>query len=263
MNISAIRGTENLRHLIDDGRTSLPNVNEVLDSLEKMYGPQRAAGPTDPYEMIAYLNCGYPASDASCSKGFDALKWEVGLSPREILAAPKSKLVKLLRLGGIVPEPRADRLKEIARRVKVEFGGNLKAVLKERLQEEKQQEGKGIRGAKKVLQQFPVIGEPSAEKILLFSKLAPVAAVPSAFVEVPARLWFGKAGKNYAADYRAARGILSAGLTETFEARQRAYLLLKKHGQLTCKRSHPKCEICPLTGQCAYIQLQAADRNIV
>ena len=113
MNISAIRGTENLRHLIDDGRTSLPNVNEVLDLLEQMYGPQRPVGPTDPFEMIVYLNCGYPASDASCLKGFDALKREVGLNPREILAAPKSKLVRLLRLGGIVPELRADRLHSV------------------------------------------------------------------------------------------------------------------------------------------------------
>jgi endonuclease III len=228
-----------------------------------MYGPQQPAGPTDPYEMIVYLNCGYPASDTMCSKGFDALKREVGLSPKEILAAPKSKLVKLLRLGGIVPDLRADRLKEIARKVKAEFGGDLQAVLKGGVQSEKKLTDKDIRGAKKVLQKFPVIGEPTAEKILLFSKLAPVAAVPSAFVEVPARLWFGKAGKNYAADYRAAREILSSGLAQTFEARQRAYLLLKKHGQQTCKRSHPKCEICPLTGQCAYIQLQAADRNIV
>jgi len=78
------------------------------------------------------------------------------------------------------------------------------------MQEEKQQTSRGVRTAKKILREFPVIGEPSAEKILLFSKLAPVAAVPSAFVEVPARLWFGKAGANYPADYRAARDILSA-----------------------------------------------------
>jgi endonuclease III len=213
--------------------------------------------------MIVYLNCGYPASDAACLKGFDALNREVGLTPKEILAAPKSKLVKLLRLGGIVPELRADRLKELARKVKVEFGGDLKTALKISIRQEKQLTDQGIRGAKKVLQQFPVIGEPSAEKILLFSKLAPVAAVPSANVEVPARLWFGKAGKNYAADYRAAREILSSGLAQTFEARQRAYLLLKRHGQQTCRRSHPRCEICPLTGQCAYVKLQAADRNIV
>jgi len=213
--------------------------------------------------MIVYLNCGYPASDASCSKGFDALKREVGLSPKEILAAPRAKLAKLLRLGGIVPEQRAERLQEIARKVKDEHGGSLKAALKKWMQEEKQQTSRGVRTAKKILREFPVIGEPSAEKILLFSKLAPVAAVPSAFVEVPARLWFGKAGANYPADYRAARDILSAGLAETFEARQRAYLLLKKHGEQICKRSKPKCEICPLTGQCAYIQLQAADRNVV
>jgi len=60
----------------------VPNVNRILETLEKTYGPQQAAGPTDPYEMIVYLNCGYPASDARCAKGFDALKREVGLSPR-------------------------------------------------------------------------------------------------------------------------------------------------------------------------------------
>ena len=228
-----------------------------------MYGPQQSAGPNDPYEMIVYLNCGYPATDAACSKGFDALKREVGVGPKEILAASKSKLAKLLRMGGIVPEQRAERLHEIARSVKSEFGGDLKAVLKKWVSEEKKQPGKGIRGAKKILREFPVIGEPSSEKILLFSNLAALAAVPSANVEVPARLWFGKAGKNYAADYRAARDILNSGLPATLAARQRAYLLLKKHGQQTCKRSNPRCEVCPLTGQCAYIQLQAADRHVV
>jgi len=213
--------------------------------------------------MLIFLICGYPASDAACMKGFEALKQEVGLSPKEILAAAKPKLVKILRLGGIVPELRADRLKEVARKVKVEFRGDLKAVLKSLLPRGKELAEKNLRPAKKILQQFPTIGEPSAEKILLFSKLAPVAAVPSANVEVIARLWFGKAGKNYAADYRAGREILNSGLPQSLEARQRAYLLLKKHGQQTCKRSRPKCELCPLTNQCTYVQLQAADRHIV
>src|SRR5882762_7006101 len=252
----------NPSNLVDDRRIPVPDISQILEALEKTYGLQRLAGPTDPYEMIVYLNCGYPASDASCLKGFDALEEEVGLTPREILAASPASLAKLLQLGGIQPELRAARLQEIARKVKAEFGGDLRAALKKRLQLEKEQAGKGVRAAKRVLQEFPVIGEPSAEKILLFSKLAPVAAVPSALVEVPARLWLGDAGKNYSADYRAAREILNEGLAATFEARQRAYLLLKKHGQQTCKRSKPKCEICPLTAQCAYIQLMAADNNV-
>jgi endonuclease III len=85
--------------------------------------------------------------------------------------------------------------------------------------------------------------------------------VPSAFVDVPVRLFIGEPGKNYAANYKAAREILDGGLAQTFEARRRAYLLLKKHGQEICKHSKPKCKVCPLTAQCAYLQAKAADAN--
>ena len=237
------------------------NLDEVLRELEKLYGPQKLAGPSDPYEMILFLNCAYPATDAKCAKGFEILKREAGLTPNEILAAPKAKLARSLSSTGMFPEQRVDRLKQIARVVKEKAAGDLKEVLKKCLRQKKSKEGSEIREAKKVLQEFPVIGDPSADKILLFAKLTPVAAVPSACVGVPMRLWFGGEGKNYAADYRQARDLLNARLPETFEARQRAYLLLKKHGQEICKRSTPKCEICPLTAQCAYLQVRAADSN--
>jgi endonuclease III len=233
---------------------------QMLELLEKAYGPQKLAGPTDPYEMIVFLNCGYPASDAKCAKGFEELKHEVGVQPEKVLAVPKSKLAKVMRPSVIIPGVCAERLKETARKVKGEFKGNLTTVLKQHLREAKRPE-KGLKDAKKVLQQFPVIGEPSGEKILLFAKLAPIAAVPSAFVHVPARLFAGEPRKNYAADYRAARELLDSGLPRTFEARQKAYLLLKKHGQETCKRSKPRCEACPLTAQCAYFQAKAGDKN--
>lgn len=235
-------------------------LTQILDGLESMYGPQKLAGPTDPYEMIVFLNCGYPASDAKCAKGFEALKREVGVPPKKVLAASKRKLAKVMRPSAILPSVSAERLKEIARRVRDEFKGNLTAALKQRLREAKEPE-KGLRASKKVLQEFPVIGEPSAEKILLFSGLAAVAAVPSAFVDVPVRLFMGEPGKNYAADYKAAREILDTGLPHTFDVRQRAYLLLRKHGQEICKRSKPKCQVCPLTAQCVYLQARAADEN--
>lgn len=235
-------------------------LTQILDGLQSMYGPQKLAGPTDPYEMIVFLNSGYPASDSKCAKGFEALKREVGVQPKKVLAVSKAKLAKVMRPTVIIPSVSAERLKEIARRVRDEFKGNLTAALKQRLREAKEPE-KALRAAKRVLQEFPVIGEPSAEKILLFSGLAPVAAVPSAFVDVPVRLFIGEPGKNYAADYKAAREILDTGLPQTFVARQRAYLLLKKHGQQICKRSKPKCQVCPLTAQCAYLQARAADEN--
>lgn len=241
-------------------------LGQILEILEQTYGPQKLAGPADPYEMIVFLNCGYPASDGACKKGFDTLKREVGVEPKRLLAAAKTKLSKVMRPSVILPAVCAARLKDIAGRVQKEFDGDLTAALEKRL-EDQGKPGTGsrennLKPAKKLLQEFPTIGEPSAEKILLFSGLAPVAAVPSAFVGVPIRLFVGQPGKNYAADYRAAREVLDTGLPKTFEARQRAYLLLKKHGQEICKRSQPKCEICPLTAHCAYLQAQAADSNI-
>jgi endonuclease III len=234
--------------------TAKPKVEELLRRLEEYYGPQRHAGPIEPYQMIVYANCGYPANDANCSKGYEALKREVGTQPEKLLAAPKGKLTTLLRPSAIVPKIGAARLKDIARMAKKEFGGNLRAVLKKFVEQETEASGKGIRRAKIALKKFPVIGEPGAEKILLFAGMAPVAAVPSAFVHVPSRIWFGEENKNYGAGYRAAQNIIARELPETLGARQRAYLLLKRHGQGVCKRSKPKCDICPVSGLCAFFQ---------
>jgi endonuclease-3 len=226
----------------------------VLEALGKQYGKQVAVGPSDPYEMILFVNCGYPATDTSCAKGYEALKRDVGTKPEKILAAPKAKLAKLLRLGGIVPELRAERLKTIAKIVNEEFGGDLKWSLEKLLQEEKKEAGEGVHLAKKALKEFPVIGDPGADKILLFAGLSPVAAVPSACTGVPQRILFGDEDKNYAAGYRAAQEAMTAELPETFDTRQRAYLLLKRHGCEICKRTKPKCEVCPISGMCTYFR---------
>jgi endonuclease-3 len=234
----------------------------VLDALEKHYGVQAYVGPSEPYEMILFVNCGYPATDTSCAKGYEALKRGVGTKPEKILTAPKSKLAKLMRLGGIVPELRAERLKVIAKLVNEEFGGDLKWSLEKLLREEKNGAGRGIRLAKKALKEFPVIGEPGADKILLFAELVPIAAVPSAYPGVAQRILFGQEDKNFGAGYRAAQEAMNAELSEKFDARRRAYLLLKRHGSEICKRTKPKCEICPVSGVCVYFK-EGARQGIV
>jgi len=231
-----------------------PSFAGILNQLEKHYGEQLAVGPWAPYEGILYVNCGYPATDASCTKGYEALQREVGTKPEEILAAPKEKLARLMRLGGIVPELRAERLKTIARMVNELFGGDFDRALGKMMQDEKMPADKRIRRVKTALKEFPVIGEPGADKILLFARLVRVAAVPSASVAVPQRMRFGAEHKNYSAGYRAAQQAMSAELPETFDARQRAYLLLKRHGAEICKRTKPQCERCPVSGMCAHFR---------
>jgi len=213
----------------------------VLTQLEKFYGKPKPPRPASAYEMVLHRLSGYPQSDVNCEKGFAALKKEIGSKPEDILEAPVEKLREAMRAGGIVPELRAQRLREIATRVETEFGGDLNALLKRPVAE-----------AKKALRKFPTLGEAGAEKILLFTKTAPVAAVPSNCIHVPLRLGFGRESKNWAASYKSAQEAIRAELPKTCEAQLRAYLLFKQHGQTLCKSARPKCEECPVTDECRY-----------
>lgn len=214
---------------------------KILDLLEKRYGKQEPPHPVDPYEMLLYTLCGYPASDAACDKAFPVLKREIGLDPDSILAAPEAKLAQIMRLGGIVPELRAKRLKEVAGLVKHVYGGNLRVAMK-----------KPVPEIRKILKQFPTIGDPGADKILLLSNTAPIAAVPSNCVHVPNRLGFGRENKSYAASYKSAQEAFRAELPAEHAPLLRAYLLFKRHGQETCKRNRPHCEDCVVSADCTY-----------
>jgi endonuclease-3 len=214
---------------------------DLLDRLEKFYGPQEPCFPTDPYEFLVWWHCGYPASDATCAKAWEKLTSEVGIDPAKLLKAKPAKLIVALKAGGMVPELRAERLKEIAMRVQDEFGGDLRAALTGPLPQ-----------ARKTLKKFPGIADPGADRILLFAGIAPIAAVPSNCVHVLDRLLKGKEGENYSASYREAQRSIADEVPEKLEARSRAYLLLKHHGQELCKRNKPKCEACPVSVGCAY-----------
>lgn len=213
----------------------------ILSRLEKVYGRQAPSGPDDPYEMVLYRNAGYPQSEANCARGFAALKRQVGLAPIRILRASDAALRGALKAGGIVPELRAERVREIARRVLEEYDGDLLAELK-----------RVPARAKTILASFPTVAEAGAERILLFSGLAPVAALPSNAVHVPLRIGYGRESKSWRASYRSAQQAVEAELPRGLPARRRAWLLFARHGLETCKRTTPLCDDCVINTSCEY-----------
>ncbi|HWD00004.1 MAG TPA: hypothetical protein VG456_24755 [Candidatus Sulfopaludibacter sp.] len=214
-------------------------VSEVLDKLESHYGVQSPEWPTEPYEFLVWWHCGYPASDAACARGWDSLTRATAIQPRDLLAAGIPKLAESLKCGGMVPELRALRLIEIAQRVERECAGDLQSALVG-----------SIAQVRKLLQKFPNIAGPGADRILLFGGIAPIAAVPSNCPHVLVRLLRGKERENYGVTYRQAQQAIEAQVPEKFDARTRAYLLLKHHGQQLCKRTNAKCSVCPLRSSC-------------
>ncbi|HVO97279.1 MAG TPA: hypothetical protein VMT15_04395 [Bryobacteraceae bacterium] len=218
------------------------SLNQLLDRLEKAYGQQQPNWPTNPYLFLVWWLCGYPASDSACGKGWESLQSNIGTDPEQLLTANPSKMALALKPGGMVPELRTMRLKEIAERVQKEFGGDLPRALK----------ALPIARARTVLKKFPNIADPGADRILLFAGLSPLAAVPSNCPHVLVRIRAGRERENYGVTYKEAQRMIEEETPKTFAARTRAYLILKCHGQQVCKRTNPKCDACVVSSCCAF-----------
>jgi endonuclease-3 len=216
----------------------------VVKKLEKFYGRPKPPKITDPVEIILFENVAYLADDDRRAAAFAALKKKVGTRPKEILKASLAKLEEITRMGGIVPEVRAQRLRQIGELAHFIFKDNVEAELKKPLPQ-----------AKKSLKKFPSVGDPGAEKILMITRSHPVLALESNGLRVLLRLGFADEQKSYSASYRGVQQALAGQLPKDYDGLIAAHQLLRQHGQELCKRGRPLCEAgCPLTAECRYFQ---------
>ena len=238
--------TERLRIEASDSLYSLrmpsrPKLREIVATLEKFHGKPAPFPSNDPWELILRENASYLVDDATREEVFRSLKARVGVSPKAILGAPHERLVESIEKGGMRPPMRADKLLEAAR-LAIETG----------LFELRKLARKGGSEARKVLKRFPGIGEPGADKLLLAAGSAVTLAPESNGLRVLVRIGFAAEDKNYSRTYRAAAEAVASELPEDRTWLVGAHQLLRRHGQETCRRSEPRCDVCPLAKGCEF-----------
>ncbi len=215
---------------------------EIIKRLQKHYGTPEPPPTDDPFELILWEQVAYLASDTQRVEAFEQLALRVGLTPEKILAADDETLLVAARYGGaIAASERAQRLRDSARLVKEQWGGDLRRVLHEPFAK-----------ARKALTRFASIGEPGAEKILLLTRTHPVLALESNGLRVLIRLGYAAEQKSYSATYCAIQRALEPELPSDFDWLIAAHQLLRQHGQQLCKRAQPQCQYCPLRDVCAF-----------
>ena len=197
---------------------------------------------TDPLQLILWENIGYLIDDARRQVLFDEFRTRVGLTAQDIAAADGAVLADIARRGGMRPQTRVERWQEIARIILERGGGDLADALR----------ALPLAKARALLKTFPVIGDPGADKVLLFSRLSPRPCLDSNGVRVLARLGLFREQKAYAASYRAAIEVLKTQGLETRDDLVAAFVLLREHGKALCKRGGPLCAACPLDAACAH-----------
>ncbi|MGH9462309.1 MAG: hypothetical protein ACRD1X_13900 [Vicinamibacteria bacterium] len=65
---------------------------------------------------------------------------------------------------------------------------------------------------------------------------------------------YGKESKSYSTSYRSVKEAVATEILPECDWLIRAHLLLKRHGQETCRRSAPDCEVCPIQDGCAFFK---------
>lgn len=214
-------------------------LRKAVKVLRQYYGPPARLPTTDPFELVLWENVAYLASPARRREAFELLRRTVGTAPAAILTASQKALEKVAA-HGILKTKFANKLRECASIVINDFGGDLGTVIRGPL-----------KSAREALQSFPGIGQPGAEKILLFAGLHALLAPDSNGVRVLVRLGFIREEKSYARTYEASR-VVAKDLPAETSVMQGAHLLLRQHGQTLCKLNAPDCGGCPLAAACAY-----------
>jgi endonuclease III len=221
------------------------DLTKVVAALKRHLSPPPT--PTDPLGMILWENIGYLIDDDRRRELFDLFEGSVGLDPAAIGAADDAALMPIAKRGGMRPETRMERWRTIARIVQERCDGDLEGTLR----------ALPLPRARTLLKRFPVIGDPGADKILLFSGVAVRPSLESNGLRALARLGFFKEQASYERSYTAAIGVLTAGGRPERDWLVDAYRLLRELGKTTCRRGEPICTACPLDPVCAHAAVSA------
>jgi hypothetical protein len=192
----------------------------LLDQLEQAAGRPDPVPSADGWELVLAENVAYLVDDERRWRALADLRRVVGLAPEQILAAPEAALRGIVT--GARPAERVQRLRRCAELT--------------------------IAGAP--WRAYPGIGQPGKDRIDLFTAARAVLALDANGLRVLVRLGYGSPARSYAVSYRQAQAAASARLPAAVPPLQRAYQLLRRHGQTVCRRRDPACASCAIAGDC-------------
>jgi endonuclease III len=219
----------------------MAELKQIIARLKRTHGAPKLPPAKGPFELVMWENACYLLPDVRRTAVFEGLRKQIGLNAKAILKADPDVLLTLATMGGMRPKVRVFRWQEIARITMSQFGGDLDQILKLPYAQ-----------AKKALKQFPNIGDPGAEKILMFCGVSPGLPLEWNGLRVLTRVGYGRWQKNYGAAYRSVQEALKPELPRKAEAIAQAHLLLRQHGKESCRDKAPQCYQCPVKELCAY-----------
>jgi endonuclease-3 len=247
-------------------RTRPRLLEDTLDALTSIYGPQVWRRRLDPTSELILTILTQNSADINAEKAFVALRaaypsglaaeihepgvgWGgEGLPPgappdwTAVENAPLDELIDVIRPGGLAPT-KAPRLQATLRRIREERGDHSLEFLGEM----------DPLAARDWLTTIPGIGKKTASVLLLFCFNHPLMPVDRHVERVAKRIGLLPAKLPADASHDHFLAMLSGSPERTYET----HVLLIHHGRAICQARSPKHEICPIRGRCRFVDPKA------
>ena len=205
-------------------------LEEIFDKLFRHFGPQSWWPGETPFEVIVGAILTQNTNWQNVAKAINNLKQAKVLSPKKLYSISRQRLAKLIRPSGYF-NIKAKRLKEFMNFLFNNYGGNLKKMFSRPLED-----------LRKEILTVNGIGPETADSILLYAGGYPVFVV-DAYTK---RIFSRQKLLSEDAGYHQVQELFTQSLKKDVQLFNEYHALIVRLGKDFCKKTKPKCEICPI-----------------
>lgn len=207
-----------------------PSLLHVYERLLSAFGPQHWWPGDSPFEIVVGAVLVQNTAWRNVEHAIANLREAGVMDPHALYALSAAELAELIRPAGYY-QVKARRLRNLLKFVVEEFDGSLEAMFSTSLATLREQ-----------LLSIHGIGPETADAILLYAGGLPTFVVDTYTHRVMARHgWI-----EYDASYHEIKDHFESALPADAPLYNEYHALLVRVGKDCCKRTGPKCELCPL-----------------
>ena len=209
--------------------------------LERLHPVSDWSKGMTPFEILVSTILSQSTTVANERRGMKGLREAFGRVTAGTLASARAVRIERAIWHAGLARQKAGRIREVARTVARDWGGELDAVLRRSPEE-----------ARRILMDFPGVGPKTADVVLAMAAHAAVFPVDTHVARI-ARRWDLVRTNDYAAIRSALESAAPAGKRKIW------HLALIDHGRRTCKARNPLCGSCPVSQDCDWYRLHRRD----
>ncbi|HBU08700.1 MAG TPA: endonuclease [Candidatus Omnitrophica bacterium] len=206
------------------------NLEVIYDKLYRHFGPQSWWPGETPFEVIVGAILTQNTNWQNVAKAINNLKQAKVLSPKKLYSLPRPRLAQLIRPSGYF-NIKAKRLKEFLDFLFKNYNGSLKKMF-----------SRPVEDLRKEILSVKGIGPETADSILLYAGGFPVFVV-DAYTK---RIFSRQKLLSEDAEYHQVQELFTRSLKKDVQLYNEYHALIVRLGKDFCKKTKPKCEICPI-----------------